>query len=370
MDVSVIRPNTLTHPLKLKHMNTERNSVYIQLENQIGNTPLIQFSHLLPNNNTLLVKLECENPWAYNHYVRVYLALFKSFEAEGKIQPGQRVYDFTSGTAGIAMAAIGTQLGYRCEIAIPGGGEKAREQAILAWIPEEQLHRTDPLAYIAGAPAFTRRFLAKNRDCFFLNHSMMISNDQMQVVNEVAISACAVVADDIAEEVDNIDVFVAISGNGTTQYGYGKRLKELFPDLSIVGCEAFESGYVYDKLFPARFEEQYGMSLDMRKQFSRHRLPGTTFPATFGAPALEASLSLLSDEKMVWDSQTAKEYEDITGKPVPENAIFWNREIPEELHGYGRTTWVGYKVAQTLAQGTENQRYLIVAYDRADRYDR
>lgn len=352
-------------------MNTQqRTSLYGQLESQIGNTPLIEFSNLLPNGNKLFVKLECENPWAYNHYVRVYLALFRHFEESGRIQPGQRVYDFTSGTAGIAMAAVGTQLGYRCEIAMPAGGEKAREQAILAWIPETQLHLTDPLAYVAGAQSFNKRFLAQNRDCFFLNHSMTFSDDRQIVVNEVVMSACGVVADEVAQAVNSLDVFVAISGNGTTQNGYGNRLKELFTGLKIVGCEAFESAYVYDKLYPGLSERKYGVSPEIRKRFSRHRLPGTTFPATFTAPALEASLPLLSDEKLVWDSLTAKEYESLTGNPVPTDAIFWDREIPEELQKFGRTTWVGYKVAQTLARETENQSYLIVAYDRADRYDR
>lgn len=351
-------------------MNTKRIFIYNQLSSQIGNTPLLRFSSLLPNNNQLLVKLECENPWAYNHYVRVYLALFKYYEELGQIKPGQRVYDFTSGTAGIAMAAIGIQLGYQCEVALPAGGEKAREQAILAWIPESQLHLTDPLAYVASAPSFNRRFLAQNRDCFFLNHSMMLDQEHQPVVNEVVMQACAQVANEIVEEVEKLDTFVAISGNGTTQNGYGRKLKELFTDLRIVGCEAFESAYVFDKLYPNLSKERYGITEKTRKQFSRHRLPGTTFPASFIAPALEASLDLLSDEKLIWDKQTEKEYKILTKRSIPADAIFWDREIPEELQKYGRTTWAGYKVAKSLAQETENQTYLIVAYDHADRYDR
>ena len=202
-----------------------------------------------------------------------------------------------------------------------------------------------------------------------MNHSMTMTKNGPKI-NKVSINACSKVADEIAKKTKSLDIFIAISGNGTTQYGYGRRLKKLFKNLQIIGCDPFESGFTYDKLYPGHFEEKYGMNLEMRKQFSRHRLPGTSYRVRFPVPALDVSIPLLFDERLVWDSQTKEEYKKIVGNPTPNDAIFWDKDIPKELNKYGRTTWAGYSVAKTLAIKTKNQKYLIVAYDKHDRYDK
>ncbi len=370
--VSVYRPITETK-IKIKRrfaMNNTRTNIYTQLAKLIGNTPLVRFDNLLPNGNTLFVKEECRNPWAFNHYVRVYFSLFRHFEEAGVIFPGQRVYDFTSGSAGIAMAAIASLLGYPCEVGMPAGGEKAREDAILQWIPRECLHLSDAKSYIDGAAQFSSRLRAKNRDLFFFNHSMFFENGVAKI-NETVMSAMATVADEVFAELGGVgpDTFVAVSGNGTTQLGYGRRLKELSQKTRMVGLECFESSYTFEKLYPGRAEAMYGVTPEMRKQFPRHGLPGTSFPLHFALPALEASVPLLEDEKLVWWWKTIGAYEALTGRSVPADAIFWDRDIPDELQGYGRTTRAGYAVANALAEETAGQGYLIVAYDLADRYD-
>jgi cysteine synthase len=137
--------------------------------NQIGNTPLIEFSGIVPNKNRIWLKLECENPYG-SHYDRVYKLLFKQLEMEGVLKPGCRVLETTSGTAGVSFAAIGRELGYECIVAIPAGGEKAREEAIIR--EGAKLIHTPADKYISGFPAFLRRYLVENKGIIFLNHSM------------------------------------------------------------------------------------------------------------------------------------------------------------------------------------------------------
>src|SRR5262249_1553559 len=133
------------------------------------NTPLIGFSGEVPNQNRIWFKLECDNPWG-SHYDRVYRKLFRHFEEQGLLQPGQTVLETTSGTAGVSFAAIGRELGYKCIVAIPEGGEKARENAITA--EGAELIFTPADQYVSGFPRFLKRYLVKNRNVAFLNHSM------------------------------------------------------------------------------------------------------------------------------------------------------------------------------------------------------
>ncbi len=83
----------------------------------------------IPNGNRIYLKMESENPFG-SHYDRVYIALFRFYEKQRRISPGDKVLETTSGAAGVSFAGIGKILGYECVVALPAGGEKARENAI------------------------------------------------------------------------------------------------------------------------------------------------------------------------------------------------------------------------------------------------
>ena len=350
---------------------TSRNEQFDILRNEIENTPLLKIEGLLPNNNTLFIKCESESSLGKSHYMRVYYALIKHYEELGIIKPGDTLYDFTSGSSGVSLASIATLLGYCCEIGIPAGGEKAREHAILEWIPKEHLHFSDASKYVAGALEFNKQFLKERSDVFFLNHAMSVNEQKQLTVNSISTDACgnamAEVMRDMAQT--SLTKMIVVSGNGTTQYGYSKKMKSLLPDIEITGLEAFQSGFVFDKLYPDLYQSIYGIDTDDRKKFSRHRLPGTSFPGKTVYPAINESLSFLRNEVLVWDTQAQEEYEQIFHKSVPKDAIFFDRDIPKELLSWGRTTAASFKVASTLAEHTYNENILMVAYDHKERYD-
>ncbi len=110
-------------------MDTQRRQLYQNLYARIGRTPLIEYEGEVPRGNRIFIKRECDNPFG-SHYDRVYLALFRHYEEEGRIKPGDTVLETTSGSAGISFAGIGKFLGYQCRVAIPAGGEKARVTAL------------------------------------------------------------------------------------------------------------------------------------------------------------------------------------------------------------------------------------------------
>lgn len=350
-----------------------REEKYRILEEQVSNTPLLEMKEILPNGNKLYVKLESETALGNNHYMRVYFDLIKYHEEQGNIKPGDGLYDFTTGSSGVSMVAVGTLLGYKCHVGIPAGGEKAREKAILEWIPEEQLHFSPEDRYVDGAPMHNMRFRAGNREVFCLDHAMVKDpkNKGGYLVNKIATDACAKAVDEIKRSISHsIDKFITVSGNGTTQYGYGHKFKELYPDIEIIGIEPFQSAYVFNEKYPDLYKEKYGLDPEDRYKFSRHNLPGTTgLIKSWRAPAIDNSIPILSNEILLWDKKAAKEYKEISGRDVPEGEIFYNEDIPPEFQEFGRTTRAGYKVALSLANKTQNKNYIIFAYDHADRYD-
>src|SRR5690554_7491284 len=79
---------------------------YPTLADCIGNTPLIRLQRLgQGRGNQLLVKLEGNNP-AGSVKDRAAFAMIENAERSGRIRPGQRLIEATSGNTGIALAMV------------------------------------------------------------------------------------------------------------------------------------------------------------------------------------------------------------------------------------------------------------------------
>ena len=79
---------------------------YPTIESCIGNTPLVRLQRLhAGSNNTLLVKLEGNNP-AGSVKDRPALSMIKHAEDRGLIRPGDTLIEATSGNTGIALAMV------------------------------------------------------------------------------------------------------------------------------------------------------------------------------------------------------------------------------------------------------------------------
>ncbi len=348
-----------------------REDKYKILAEEIGHTPLLEFKDMLPNGNKLYVKLESENGLAHNHYMRVYYDLIKYHEEKGDISPGDELYDYTTGSSGSAMAAISKMLGYRCILGMPEGGHKAREKAIYEWGAE--INFSDKDEYIKGAKRANAKWMIDNRKKdkpgFFLSHAMKDGNQNL--VNEVSTNAVAVAVDEIKKDLSHVDVFIPVAGNGTTQYGYGKRFKEFYPNVDVFSWETFESGHVYSSLYSKEeYFEKFGLNDDTYKLLStRPSFPGTATDSNWRAPALEDSVPFLSGLNQVWTEKIVKKYRIITHRDPPSDAVLYNNPLPREFEEFGHTTRASYQVAKKLAQETRNKNYVIFSYDHADRYD-
>lgn len=112
---------------------------FATLEDLIGNTPLLALSRINPwPDVTLLVKLEGNNP-AGSVKDRPALNLIKSAEASGRLLPGARLIEATSGNTGIALAMVAAARGYRMRLIMPRTMSQERRDAMQAYGAELEL---------------------------------------------------------------------------------------------------------------------------------------------------------------------------------------------------------------------------------------
>jgi cysteine synthase B len=125
----------------------------------IGGTPLIDLSALVERPGVRLFgKAEMMNPGG-SVKDRPALAMVRDAEARGELDPRhperQRILDATSGNTGIALAMIGSALGYGVTLCLPANASPERKTLLAAYGAEVIL--TDPLEGSDGAIVVARR---------------------------------------------------------------------------------------------------------------------------------------------------------------------------------------------------------------------
>ena len=105
---------------------------YYSLEDLVGNTPLVQLQRICPNDVTVLVKLEGNNP-AGSVKDRPALSMIKEAELRQEIAPGDRLIEATSGNTGIALAMAAATKGYVLTLIMPENMSQERRATMKAF---------------------------------------------------------------------------------------------------------------------------------------------------------------------------------------------------------------------------------------------
>ncbi len=106
---------------------------FATLDSLIGNTPLLRLQRINPHPGvTLLVKLEGNNP-AGSVKDRPALNLIKAAEVSGRLRPGERLIEATSGNTGIALAMVAAARGYPMRLIMPSNMSQERRDAMQAY---------------------------------------------------------------------------------------------------------------------------------------------------------------------------------------------------------------------------------------------
>jgi cysteine synthase B len=232
----------------------------------VGDTPVVDVSRLSPNPDVrILAKMEMQNPFG-SVKDRIAKRMIDDAEAAGRLRPGQRIIEPSSGNTGIALAAIARVKGYPITIMMPTSVSIERRQMLEIYGADIIL--TPGEEGSNGAVARARRLAEENPDWFF----------PYQYANEAnPLAHYEGTGPEILRDVPDITHFVAGLGTSGTLMGVGTFLKERKADVTIVAIEPplgerveglrnVDEGYI-----PPIFDKWHGREVLDRKRVVRPR---------------------------------------------------------------------------------------------------
>ena len=207
--------------------------LYRQYADAIGNTPLVGLPRLSPPGYQLYLKLEGANPTG-SVKDRVAKALLDAAEAEGRLQPGSRVLEPTSGNTGIALAALCVPRGYKLTCVMPDN--VSIERLALLGIYGVDIVHSPGSEGSNGAVRVAQEMADGDPDLFMPFQYGNPANPRVHYETT---------GPEIIRDLPDVAALVAGLGTGGTLTGVGRRLKEHDPAIRIFAAEPEYGEVVY-----------------------------------------------------------------------------------------------------------------------------
>lgn len=276
----------------------------------VGNTPLVEIQHLNPNPQVkIYAKLEGNNPGG-SVKDRPALNMIRSAVERGDIKPGMKLIEATSGNTGIALAMIARLYGLEIELIMPANSTRERTLTMEAF----------------GAKVILLENIEKCRDYA----EEKGTTDEYFILNQFAnpdnyLAHYKTTGPEIMRDTDgSITHFVSSMGTTGTIMGTSMFLKEMNPDIQIVGCQPTEESSIP----------------------GIRRWPAAYLPKIFDPSRVDRVIDVSQQDATIMARRLAKE-----------EAIFAGMSS-------GGAAWVALKLASELEHGV----IVFIACDRGDRY--
>jgi cysteine synthase len=201
----------------------------------IGNTSLVQLRRVVPKSGArILLKIESENPTG-SMKDRMALAMIEAAEADGRLQPGGSVVEYTGGSTGVSLSLVCAVKGYPLHIVTSDAfsREKLDHMRILGAklqiVPSDSGRMTEKLTRDMIEAA---RVVAESTGAFWTDQ--MKNTDQMGAYHKMP--------EEIWSQTGGqIDGFVQIVGTAASLRGIGEELRCRKPGIRLVAVEPAES---------------------------------------------------------------------------------------------------------------------------------
>jgi cysteine synthase A len=184
-------------------------------------SPLVQVES--PPGSVIAAKIESKNPGG-SAKDRPALAMVEAAEAAGELTPGDRIVEPTSGNTGIGLSMVAAAKGYDITVVMPASKSPERRAIMNAYGADLEL--------VDGTISE-----AKDRADELEAEGMVQVRQFENPANPE--SHYRTTGAEIIEQVGDrtVDALVAGIGTGGTITGTGRRLKEAFPEMEVVGVE-------------------------------------------------------------------------------------------------------------------------------------
>ncbi|MGC0352491.1 cysteine synthase [Streptomyces sp. SAI-218] len=198
------------------------------LSQLVGNTPLLRVSEpLAPAGRGFWAKLEGFNPGGIKD--RPGLHMVERARTRGDLRPGGRIIESTSGTLGLGLALAGMVYGHPVTLVTDPGLELSMTRLLTAYGAQVNVV-SEP--HPTGGWQQARRERVQR---LLEQHPESWCPDQYNNPDNVA--AYTPLALELASEMGHIDVLVCSVGTGGHSAGVSRVLRQLYPDLTVVGVD-------------------------------------------------------------------------------------------------------------------------------------
>ena len=202
----------------------------------IGNTPLVRINNITREHKIktpIYAKMESLNP-GYSVKDRIGISMIDWAEKEGVLKKGGTIIEATSGNTGIGLALVAAVRGYKCIFVLT---EKASTEKVryLKGLGADIV--VCPAAAKPGTPdhyvATAKRISEETPNSFYPDQYNHPENPAAHY---------RTTGPEIWNDTDGkITHFVASIGTGGTISGTGRYLKEMNPDIKVIGADPYGS---------------------------------------------------------------------------------------------------------------------------------
>ncbi|MBO8169713.1 MAG: cysteine synthase A [Thermoanaerobacteraceae bacterium] len=286
----------------------------------IGQTPVVRLNRLPSQADAeVYVKLEAFNPGG-SLKDRIAFSMIEAAEKEGKLKPGMTIVEPTSGNTGIGLAMIAAAKGYRLILVMPDTMSIERRKLMAAYGAEFVL--TPGNEGMKGAVAKANELAGQ--EGYFM--PQQFENPANPLIHEKT------TAQEVLEQMPELDAFVAGVGTGGTVTGVGRVLKEQKGDVRIVAVEPKDSPVISGG------------------QPGPHKIQGIGagfIPEVLDTELLDEVITVSNEDAMETARRMAKEEGLLVGISS------------------GAAVWAALQVAKKLGQG---KKVLAIVPDTGERY--
>ncbi|HVI95778.1 MAG TPA: cysteine synthase A [Anaeromyxobacter sp.] len=195
----------------------------------VGGTPVVRLSRVVPAGSAaVFAKLEAFNPGG-SVKDRIALSMIEAAERDGRLAPGGRVVEPTSGNTGIGLALVCAVKGYRLTLVMPETTSLEHRQALEAYGAELLLTPADG---VMGASVEQARRIAAEEGAILLDQFANPANPAAHregTARELRAAFDALGAPP--------DALVAGIGTGGTLSGVAQALRAAWPRTRFVAVE-------------------------------------------------------------------------------------------------------------------------------------